>query len=188
MPSLISCETLKNCKTCQVPKSQDSFYFRKSGTAELTCKTCRNLSNKLYRYSNEDTVKAAKKAYSEVNKEKLNQTSKLWDEENHDRKLENISSWAKSNPEKRRGYKAKRRSIKSQATPPWLTDSDKKLIQELYIQAKNMAGNFHVDHVIPLVHPLVCGLNVLANLKIVEAKVNLKKGASFTPYIESEVN
>jgi hypothetical protein len=37
-------------------------------------------------------------------------------------------------------------------------------------------SRFHVDHVIPLRHPLVCGLHAHTNLRVVPALVNLKKG------------
>lgn len=38
-----------------------------------------------------------------------------------------------------------------------------------------------VDHVIPLVHPFVCGLHVATNLRVIEAPANAHKCNDFSP-------
>lgn len=45
---------------------------------------------------------------------------------------------------------------------------------------KNCPEGHHVDHEIPLSHPLVCGLHCLANLQYLTAEENLAKGNSFS--------
>ena len=37
----------------------------------------------------------------------------------------------------------------------------------------------HVDHIVPLVHELVCGLHCEANLQVLTAQQNLEKNNSF---------
>jgi hypothetical protein len=70
-----------------------------------------------------------------------------------------------------------RRTRKMQATPPW---ADLKAIKAIYARAaalkKATGEDWHVDHEIPLQHPLVCGLHVPANLRVIRAAVNLSKG------------
>lgn len=69
---------------------------------------------------------------------------------------------------------AKRRAWKLQATPSW-ANSD--AIRSVYSRCTE---GYHVDHIIPLIHPLVCGLHVENNLQIITATENLQKSNSFT--------
>lgn len=68
-------------------------------------------------------------------------------------------------------------------TPAWLTETDKQYIRDIYkvarIFSENSVENYHVDHVIPLRGKLVNGLHVPTNLRILEAKQNQKKHATF---------
>lgn len=69
---------------------------------------------------------------------------------------------------------AKRRAIKINATPIW---SELDQIKEFYNQCEI---GFHVDHVIPLNNPLVCGLHVMDNLQYLSAHENCSKGNCFS--------
>ena len=77
----------------------------------------------------------------------------------------------------------KNRSRKSQvshATPAW---ADREKVDEFYKEAKERSEFFgepyHVDHIIPLKHRLVCGLHNEFNLRVVRRGENLKKGNNF---------
>jgi hypothetical protein len=69
-----------------------------------------------------------------------------------------------------------RQTRKQKATPPW---ADLKAIKAVYAEAsrrKKQTGEaWHVDHVIPLKHPLVCGLHVHTNLQVIPGKENQRK-------------
>lgn len=75
----------------------------------------------------------------------------------------------------------RRRTIKA-AVPAW---GDQDLIREIYERARLMAESsgeaYHVDHIVPLNHPLVCGLHCAANLQILSATENAKKGNRYWP-------
>lgn len=62
------------------------------------------------------------------------------------------------------------------ATPKW---ADKKAIKRIYDESKEITKNtgikHHVDHIVPLRHPLVCGLHVAHNLQIITEQENLRK-------------
>lgn len=57
-------------------------------------------------------------------------------------------------------------------TPIW---ADKKEIAKIYRQSKEWGRNYHVDHIVPLCHPYVCGLHCEANLQIIRADLNQQK-------------
>lgn len=63
------------------------------------------------------------------------------------------------------------------ATPAW---SDVLLVREMYAEARKLTVDtgvpHHVDHVIPLKHPRVCGLHAHTNLQILTADMNTSKG------------
>lgn len=68
---------------------------------------------------------------------------------------------------------AKRRAAKLLATPLW---ADKLKIKEIYLLCPI---GMHVDHIIPLNNPLVCGLHVHNNLQYLTVQENLEKSNSF---------
>ena len=80
-------------------------------------------------------------------------------------------------------YQAKRRALKLQRTPSWLTEIDKERIQNEYklasLQSKITGEPWHVDHVIPLQGKFVSGLHVPSNLKAIRGKDNISKHNKF---------
>jgi len=65
-----------------------------------------------------------------------------------------------------------------QAWPDWCAKDDR--FKRIYQQAKERK-NCHVDHIVPIVHSLVCGLHVPWNLRVLSAKENLKKSNTYWP-------
>ncbi len=66
--------------------------------------------------------------------------------------------------------------------PFWVTkEMLKPFIAE--VKRKNLeTGIQHsIDHIIPIRHPLVCGLSVPANLRVIPAKQGERKGNQFCP-------
>lgn len=65
------------------------------------------------------------------------------------------------------------------ATPKW---ADRAAIVAVHDKAAKMRRDgvsVHVTYDYPLTHPLVCGLNVPENLRIMPARENLRKGNAF---------
>lgn len=88
-------------------------------------------------------------------------------------------------PEVRARYVAHnrgRRAKLAQQTPPWF-ESERAAIERLYIEAATLTEEtgipHHVDHIVPLNHPRVCGLHCRANLQVMSATRNLSKGNRF---------
>ena len=137
---------------------------------------------------------ACKKAYSEKNKEKENLRTKEWAKNNSEKRKAIQAAWRKKNKEKmaihsknwrennRSEYnalQAKRRAIKTQSIPNWLTKEHYKEISEFYKMAKDLDKIFpwkqHVDHIVPLNNKLVCGLHTPWNLQILSSFLNQSK-------------
>ena len=85
--------------------------------------------------------------------------------------------YSKRNPDKVAAKEARRRALKLNATPKW---SDKDEILKFYEASRRLSellGEwYHVDHIVPLVSDIVCGLHCEANLQILIGKDNLSKG------------
>lgn len=157
---------MKQCKTCGSVKPHEAFYTdaRLPDGRKSECKQC---------------TKARVKAWGESNRARTNQYKKAWSEKNEAKHIELRKQWAASNRGKSLAINAKRRAKRLGAMPPW---ADLKRIEAVYLEAGHRidAGeDVHVDHVVPLRSPVVCGLHVHENLRIVPATVNRSKSSSF---------
>jgi hypothetical protein len=87
----------------------------------------------------------------------------------------------RSDPDYFHEANARRRAAHKSKMPPW---ADVFAIRLVYRQARamrNAGDDCHVDHVVPLHSPLVCGLHVQNNLVIVSAFENRSKGNRHWP-------
>jgi 5-methylcytosine-specific restriction endonuclease McrA len=85
----------------------------------------------------------------------------------------------KLNPEQAKARTSLRRKRHQQATPSWLTKEHKRAIKALYLKAMHLTEStgveHHVDHIVPLSNPTVCGLHVPWNLQVLTAAENIQK-------------
>jgi hypothetical protein len=90
--------------------------------------------------------------------------------------------WRKDNPGMHAANTATRRSAKLRAT---LGERDATAIKRIYAEAKRFSSllgiTLHVDHIVPLVSPDVCGLHVWANLQLLERGENSRKSNRIWP-------
>jgi DNA-directed RNA polymerase subunit RPC12/RpoP len=117
----------------------------------------------MYRALNLERVHAVEAAYRERKRAECNAR---------------IRAWKEANPHQA----SKHRVAKLRAIPAW---ADVAKIAEIYRLAQRMSREsgepWHVDHVVPLNSPLVCGLHCEANLDAVPGRVNLSKKNRFWP-------
>lgn len=92
----------------------------------------------------------------------------------------NTSRWKRENKKEYNAYLARQKKLTRQATPKWL---DTKLLSEVY---KNCPDGDQVDHIIPIVNDLVCGLNVPWNLQYLSAFDNNSKNNKFDGTYQNE--
>jgi hypothetical protein len=100
---------------------------------------------------------------------------------NHEKRLAQKRDWARKYREKGAGYTAKRRAAILRATPAW---AEEFFLDEAYRLARlrtDMFGfRWEVDHDIPLVSRVVCGLHVGENLRVIPWMANRSKGNRYS--------
>jgi len=97
-----------------------------------------------------------------------------------DKAKEHVRRWKRKNPGRVSAINRARDAQQLRACPVWVNTAD---LQQIYVDAsyvsKLMNIKYHVDHIVPLVHDLVCGLHVPWNLQILSAEENIAKGNKF---------
>ena len=193
---------MKTCTRCKCVKSIDNFSKRSSSKDGLnsSCKECIANYTKKYRSKNAELLKYKKEKWSKEKSHEISLRKKRWYFNNRERqknskekwRLENIksvseynSAYAKLNPEKINSNAAKRRAQKLRATPLWIDDELKFLIDEIYslslLRTRITGVKWNVDHIVPLQSKLVCGLHVPINLQVITAKENIVKHNRYWP-------
>ena len=106
--------------------------------------------------------------------------NRLWDENNKERRAEIRRNWRINNLDRSRELKrisdAKRKAIKIKASPKWANDKYIRLFYKLaQIEAKRIGVPVHVDHIVPLISDVVCGLHCEDNMQLLTETQNRSK-------------
>lgn len=146
------------------------------------CKVCLNKLHVIdYKLNREKRIIQSKSYYDLCDKNVRNIQSRAWAKSNKDKVYSKNKNYRKNNPGKISYDCAKRRAVKKKALPSWYK-SEIKAIQELYLERNKWCDygiDAHVDHIVPLQHPLVCGLHCFANLQVITAYDNMSKNNTF---------
>jgi len=68
------------------------------------------------------------------------------------------------------------------SAPPWVDRWELYALKAFAAAMTRFTGTLHtLDHIVPLTHPLVCGLTVPWNLKVIPWRSNCSKGSRWTP-------
>ena len=157
------------CKRCSTAKR-----YTKTGQ----CVTCHSVWSSEYAKSNKAKINDRARINWATN-ERRKTRQRFWQQANREKCRKASSNWAKNNSAKTAALVGKRRAVKRKACPAWV---NKKKLQEIYEKAKQMSKltgvQYHVDHIVPLQHELVCGLHVPWNLQILTAEENIAKANS----------
>ena len=92
-------------------------------------------------------------------------------------RVEKAHLWRKANPEKAAAKAASRRATELQQMPSWVRQCEIRGFYEMSARVSKCLGiPHHVDHIIPLRGKTVRGLHVPANLRVIPATMNMRKG------------
>jgi hypothetical protein len=123
-----------------------------------------NIRKNKWRKENPELYKLQVKDYYNRNKEKLNANGRRWNKEKSALKA---------------SLTAKRRALKKQATPKWLTKEHFSEMRSFYEQSRQLKLEtgiiYEVDHICPLQSDVVCGLHVPWNLRVIPKVENNAK-------------
>lgn len=101
---------------------------------------------------------------------------RVWRAANTERRAAYQLARDRANPAQNRRQRSARRAAEKRATPRWVDHAE---IQRRYDWAQLLAEEFgrpfHVDHVVPLTSPIVCGLHWHGNLAVIPAPDNQAK-------------
>jgi hypothetical protein len=171
---------VKFCSLCRLEKLEQDFHKRLLSPDGLnaSCKTCRSARRKTY---------VSQKLYNKnqywQDPEASKRRKKLWVEENKESIREYKRDYRKKQPLKHLLWDMLKTYRRKQRAPIWLSENQKKEIQDFYWLAKDLekisGQRYQVDHIVPINGKSVCGLHVPWNLQVLPADINNKKSNSF---------
>jgi len=126
---------------------------------------------------NPERFKALRAKERAVNRDKIREISRRdWQKHNVKRRAAKAAHRARF-PELAAHYCRLRQTRQQRATPSWANLEAIKAVYRRAAELSRQTGQkWHVDHEIPLKHPLVCGLHNEFNLRVIPATVNQSKG------------
>lgn len=146
-----------------------------------TCVKCRKIewTERNKKQSGQPRTEAQKRGarkYYEKNKEKIIAKQA---EVSVERRQMYRRAYKKKHKEKVQAHSNAWKRRAREATPAWMTRADKSEINKIYKQARAVtqktAERHVVDHIVPLISDIVCGLHVPWNLRVVPNTVNAQK-------------
>lgn len=189
----MECDKQKTCSKCCVVKAQSLFY----AGSRNKCKECVKTESAAWRAKNRDYHRQQALKWHFENRERSIARMRVNAKKNMARIVELNREWRKNNPEKAaaqskkwrqkfpaRAYARTIRRARAQveATPKWANTFFMSEAYELATLRTKVTGvSWHVDHIVPLQSPLVCGLHVESNLRVITASENVRKLNRYWP-------
>lgn len=129
---------------------------------------------------NKQAINERSQAWAAANPEKRRESVRKWRQRNRELDLLKCKKWRLENPEKAAAHAAKRRALKLQRTPRWVGPAELEAIAALYSTARYLSEKSGIEHEVDHYYPLrgarVSGLHVFANLRVITADENRRKG------------
>ncbi len=129
-----------------------------------------------------EAAKAAGRRYYEKNREAVKARANARPVEE---RRQHRQAYKEANPDLYKALTSVRKRRHREATPKWVTAEQKLAMRKTYLAAMRLtkisAERYVVDHIYPLISPVVCGLHVPWNLRVMTQAENLQKSNSLPP-------
>lgn len=156
------------CGTCGGPKPLAGI-----------CVACDRRRKAEYKKRHAEQVRAAERLRMEKKRDAIKPNRRrrgVRRERNKEAVIRAKRGWKLRNPGAVNASTAARWAAKQRAIPPW---ADRKAMEAMYVEAA--ARGVHVDHIVPLRSPVVCGLHCEANLQLLPPSENISKSNRWWP-------
>ena len=168
---------MRKCSRCGVEKPLAEYYPKRRKYAQdgwnSICISC---------------AKEKASEWAKKNKKRRRATAKNWWLNNKQLHAQSVKKWTNKNRHRVNAKLVERRRLNGVAKPAWANDF---FIDEIYDLARIRTAvtgfAWHVDHIVPLKHPLVCGLHCEANLRVIPAFENRSKGNHYWPDMPADL-
>jgi hypothetical protein len=175
------------CTKCLQIKSVENFYPKRDATRvrqhQSRCKDCARANTAKHRSENNVKAREQDRKHYHKNPQKKILSVLKSRSKNREKFALYQKSWRLLNPDKTSASSRMRDTKRIQRVPLWLSETQKKEIENFYWLAKDLkkvtGENYHVDHIVPLLGKSVCGLHVPWNLQVLPADINMKKSNFF---------
>lgn len=189
------------------PCRRGNIDFRYASTGSCLCDECRDIrreackshysrnkeyfraKHEAYYAKHGDRIKSSKSKRDSSRRSELNAAAKVYYWMNREKRKKAAIDYIHKNYEAHKARTSARRAQSRLATPKW---ADKDKIKDFYRGASLLncwdGPRAQVDHIVPLVSDLVCGLHCEQNLQILFAHENLSKGNRWWPDMPGDDN
>lgn len=111
--------------------------------------------------------------------------AKRWRENNPEKAKETYKKYKRTHKEKVNYWNKIRKASQLHATPAWADHEQIKMWYEVAEVLSRSGVKFHVDHIVPLVSDVVCGLHTHGNLRVIPWWENQSKNNKWDPNVSS---
>jgi len=181
---------MKTCAQCKAIKPKSDFYIDSTGVDgyRRNCKVCVRANASRWHLENVAQRKRTRAAWEQANRQVAAARRARWEQKNPrwraQWKAKNPASlaryarkWRRANLAKCAALSSAHHAGKLQATPAW---ANQGYIEDVYRKAaiftKRDGTPWHVDHIVPLMSKVVCGLHCEDNLQTLPGVDNQHKG------------
>lgn len=179
----------RSCGCLQLESIRQRAAEKKAAAAALYSKEERKERERVYmaawKAQHADELKRKAAIYRAENRERLSEGKRKCYQNKREQYLSRVKAGYAADPERVIRRAREKATLRKEATPSW---ADMDAIKDLYRLSRRLTEKtgvkFHVDHVVPLCHPLVCGLHVHNNLRVIPADENWRKHNRFDTDIE----